>query len=247
MADEFPPDGPTTLTLTIPSYLYKQYQGDDNLQAFVDAFNTLSQEIVDWFVNTPLPVYTSPAINGALLDFSAAGIYGMYRQPLPSGSNLDVGPLNTYEMDGLALDDGRRVGPTEFFDTTDDIFKRILTWHLWKGDGKIFNIRWLKRRVMRFLTGTDGGPGDTDATYQVSVTFGAGNDVNINLRSVYIVANDDGSILNGGTMDGFVLNSGTFETFVIPVSPLVPIFKAAMDAGILSFPFQFHAVVNTDS
>src|SRR5208282_1169742 len=42
----FPPDGPTTVTTIIPSYLYQQYQDDDDLLAFVQVYNALAQGYV---------------------------------------------------------------------------------------------------------------------------------------------------------------------------------------------------------
>jgi len=43
-----------------------------------------------------------------------------------------------------------------FYELPDDIFKRILTWNLYKGDGNRFSMRWLKRRIARFLFGVNG-------------------------------------------------------------------------------------------
>ena len=46
-----------------------------------------------------------------------------------------------------------QVGPDDIVVADDDTYRRCLTWHYQKGDGKYFNIRWLKRRVMRFERG----------------------------------------------------------------------------------------------
>lgn len=239
----FPPAGPTTLTKTINAYLYQQYNDDDDLAAFVDAYNEFSQQYVDWFVNIGLPVYTGAQITGPLLDWIAAGLYGMTRPVLPSGVGRLRGPYNTFDYNDDVYNGLRSEQPSNVFVTTDDVFKRILTWHLWKGDGKIFNIRWLKRRVMRFLTGDNGTAGQTDETYPVSVTFGVGNQVNINLLSVRRIATG-GAIYGAGRYNTFFYNELDTRTVITPVSPLVPIFKAAMDAGALEVPFQFVFVVN---
>jgi len=241
--NSFPPSGPTTLTQTINAYLYQQYNDDDDLAAFVDAYNEFTQQYVDWFVNICLPVYTGAQITGALLDWIAAGLYGMERPVLPSGIGHFHGPYNTYDYDTHDYNGIHRHGPANVYATNDDVFKRVLTWHLWKGDGKIFNIRWLKRRIMRFLTGDNGTAGETGQTYPVSVTFGAGNIVGINFLSTRRIATG-GAIYGAGRYNTFYYNELDTRTITMPVSPLVPIFKAAMEAGVLEVPFQFEFVVS---
>lgn len=255
MAD-FPPSGPTTLTKVVPSYLYQQYNDDEDLQAFIIAQNQMAQEYVNWFVEVLLPIYTSPMVSGALLDWVANGLYGLKRTNLPAGVGSSYGPLNTYQLNTQTLNTYEAQGPSEFYITDDDIFRRILTWHLWKGDGKIFNIRWLKRRIMRFLTGDNGGGGQSaggdpstpimrppDQTYGISITFGVGNQVNINLQSTRRFATG-GAILNTATLNTFALNELDTESVSIPISPYVYIFKAAVEAGVVELPFQYTWVVN---
>ena len=62
----FPPLGPTTRQIIIPSYLYQQYQGDDALQAFVDAENVMAQEWLNWWNLINLPVWSG--LTNGLLD-----------------------------------------------------------------------------------------------------------------------------------------------------------------------------------
>lgn len=242
MADTFPPSGPTSLTKTIPSYLYQQYQDDDDLQAFVEAYNILAQSYVDWFNSTPLPVYTDGQIAGALLDWVASGLYGLPRPALPSGRNRNLGPLNTYALNVLTPNGQERIGPDNFYATNDDAYRRILTWHFYKGDGKYIDVRWLKRRVMRFLIGENGTAPNIDNTYQVSVTFGVGNQVNITILSGL-------RTLTGGPLNTMQLNTigpNMIRSTFVQFAPLeyAPLFKAAVDAGVLELPFQFTYVVN---
>lgn len=239
----FPPDSPTTLTEVIPSYLYQQYNDDEDMVAFVAAFNAIAQQYVTWFATIQLPVYTSGTISGTLLDWVAAGLYGMVRPSLPSGLTQNLGMLNTFMLNTIPLNDEQIIGPPDYYITSDDVFKRILTWHLFKGDGKLFDVRWLKRRVKRFLTGTDGGGGEVDETYSISVTFGVDNQVNINLQSTRRYAMG-GAIVGAGMLNDFMPNEFETTSVSIPISPLVPVFKAAADAGILELPFQFDWVVN---
>jgi len=97
----FPPPGPTTLTETIPAYLYQEYADDDDLQAFFAGFNSGAHRYVDWFANVGLAIYTGGAIFGPLLDWVAQGLYGMTRPTLSSGKNRDLGPINTYAFNTL--------------------------------------------------------------------------------------------------------------------------------------------------
>lgn len=239
----FPPTGPTSVTALgmFSSYPYQEYADDDNIRAFFDAYNTMAQQYVDWFNTVNLPIYTG--LSGSLLDWVAAGLYGMTRPSLPSGSSQNIGALNTWALNTISLNTTKIIGPASYYQTNDDVFKRILTWHLWRGDGRQFNIRWLKRRVMRFLTGTDGGPGQTDETYPVSVTFGTGGQVNINLQSIRRYATG-GAMLNVSPLNTAYLNELDTASVSIPVSPFVAVFKAAMEAGVLEFPFQYSATVN---
>ena len=64
---------------------------------------------------------------------------------------------------------------------SDDIYKRVLTWRLYKGDGRQFTVTWLKRRVARFVFGVDGSDPPIHETYGVGVAFVGGNVVNITL------------------------------------------------------------------
>lgn len=238
----FPPSGPTTAKRTIPSYLYVQYADDDDLQAFVAAYNEIAQSYVDWFVNISLPVYTG--LSGALLDWVVAGLYGMTRPSLSTGIPLTIGPINTVLNNFLPINDLKIITPTDLYATTDDVFKRIVTFNFFKGDGKVFTTRWLKRRVMRFLTGTDGSKGETDETYPISVTFGGPNVININLGTTR-------RRLIGGALIGSMLlntvtpNQADTVATTTPALPLANIFKAAVQSGILDLPFEFEYVVNT--
>ncbi len=243
---EFPPPGPVTLTVVIPSYLYQQYNDDEDLQAFVAAYNGMAQAYVDWFANVSLPVYAAnDQVTGALLDWVGAGLYGIPRPVLPAGLAFVQGPLNSYVLNSMALNEYDSEGPDAYYITNDDVYRRVLTWHLWKGDGKRFTIEWLKRRVMRWLTGTDGTAGETDQTYQVSVTFGPDGEVNINLQSIRRFATG-GAILGAGLMNDFYLNEYETDYVTVPVSPYVEVFKAAVDAGVLELPFQYTWTVNVN-
>lgn len=232
----FPPAGPTTLTLAIPAYLYQEYADDEDLQAFFAAYNGLVQGYVDWFATSGLAVYTG--LSGALLDWVAEGLYGMKRPSLASGRNRDVGPINTYPPNTMTPNSRRRVGPTNVTVTSDDVFKRIMTWNFYKGDGNVFNVRWLKRRVKRFLTGTDGAAPNIDETYQISVTYGPGSitiKINVGTRTI-----TGGALPNRFACNRLTPNALTTVFHPSPTTTfaLQSVFKDAMDSGALQVPFQ---------
>ena len=149
--------GVTPLQQTIPSYLYLEYSADENLQAFVDAYNSYAQGYLDWFNETPLGIYTSPTITGPLLDWIGNGIYGIARPVLSNqSSSVTAGynsiPYNTlipYDELYFSSSGGSALA-------SDDIYKRRMTWDLYHGDGQMFSIGWLKNRVTRFLNGANG-------------------------------------------------------------------------------------------
>jgi len=146
----------TPLQKVIPSYLYLEYSDDDDLQAFVASQNALAQGYLDWFNTTPLAVYTSPSIMGALLDWIGQGIYGIPRPVISSQTSTKLAgynelAYNTIPYDGLFLQSS---GTAEV--ASDDIYKRVMTWQLYRGDGQVFTVGWLKNRTSRFLHGMGG-------------------------------------------------------------------------------------------
>ena len=178
----FPPQTVTGLTSVIPSYLYQEYSDDDDLQEFVAAQNQCQQDYVDTFNALNLPIYTGPTgegntslVAGALLDWVGTGLYGMLRPALDSGQPVVMGPLNTWGPNWIypnwnippanisltfGLNELQQLSVGDIVVTDDDLYRRILTWHLFKGDGNYFSIRWLKRRVWRFCYGPNGSTPD---------------------------------------------------------------------------------------
>lgn len=180
---------PGSLTKTIPSYLYTNYNDDADLQAFIRAYNDQTQPYVDWFNANNLAVWN--LIGGPLLDWIATGIYGIDRPTFPAVTDYLIGPIDTVAQNELAINDFANIQPSSYVLAGDGVYKRTITWSLWRGDGRVFNIRWLKRRIQRFLTGGGGGAGQTDSTYNVSVTFVGGNVVRIHLL------NQNGNAMSG--------------------------------------------------
>lgn len=203
----FPPSGPTGTKAIIPAYLYQEYNDDEDCQAFVDAYNLMAQQYLDWFNTINLPVYTG--LSGSLLDWVAEGLYGMRRPNVAFTQVQGIGAFNTYTLNFIPFDGTKNLTTSTVYQVTDDIFKRILTWSFYKGDGKQFTISWLKRRVMRFLGGLNGVDPGVDQTYQVSVSFHDSSTVNITV--------------SGG---------------IIPLT-YAQLMRAALISGVLPLPFQY--------
>ena len=138
----------------------------------------------------------------------------------------------------------RVVGPSNIIATSDDIFQRIITWDWYKGDGRVFNIRWLKRRIMRFILGVNGTAPLINNTWQVSVTFGIGNQVSIKLLSVERI------LVEGALYGGFMFNQMSynfFETevdFNFPPLPNAATMVEAIESGAVELPFQLNFVAS---
>lgn len=238
----FPPNAVTTKTTTIPSYLYKEYDDDEDLQAFVESYNTLTQVYVDAFNALNLPIYTNDAINSYLLDWVGAGLYGYPRPVVSSGSERLVGPVNTFMPNVLTANEAHvLLNEAEIIDT-DDIYKRCLTWHLYRGDGKAFDVRWLKRRIARWLFGSNGVDDGAETTYQISVSFGVGTQVNITLLHS-AVTNVAGAIPNMTTPNQFQPNQINLNVIALTPLPNAAIWKEAVESGALELPFQYDYVI----
>jgi hypothetical protein len=165
------------------------------------------------------------------------------RPTLSSGRNRTIGPYNTAAFNVLPFNARRLIGPADVTVTSDDIFKRIMTWNFYKGDGMVFSARWLKRRVVRFLTGVDGSAPNVDETYNVSVTFGGGI---VSIR----LAVGTRTVLGGALFNRHGFNRVPFNSLLTkfipgPVQyPLASVLKEAVESGALELPFQYHFVVS---
>lgn len=140
----------------IKSYLYLEYSDDDDLQAFVASQNSLAQGYLDWFNQNPLGLYTSPYITGSLLDWIGQGVYNIRRPVLSTGTSYFIAGYNSAAYNTVPYAGNTLIQTGTSYVANDDIYKRVLTWHTYKGDGQVFSIGWLKNRISRFLNGANG-------------------------------------------------------------------------------------------
>lgn len=215
---------PTSLLTIIPAYLYQQYYDDDNLQAFISAYNALAQSYLDWFNGINLPIYTG--LSGNLLDWVALGLYGLPRPVLAVVQSGDLtGPFDTYEIDTLEFNESTGNTTSQAFTVTDDIFQRIITWSIYKSDGTAFTVPWLKRRVARFLAGTNGTDylGPTD---QISVSLSGTNVFTITLTSgtipLTVAAIFQAAVLSKTLPLPFQYTFNVLINTAVPVTPTPP-------------------------
>lgn len=205
----------------IPAYVYREYADDQDVQAFFANYNTAAQQFLTWFATIGLPIYTGLSTQGQtglitpLLDWVGVGLYGIPRPTL--GNSL----------------------------VSDDVYQRCMTWALYKGDGTLFNIRWLKRRIMRFLEGTNGTDPGINQTYQISVRFGPPNIVYINILGGIA------EIIGGSLYDDFGFNTKAYNELDLNIqhyvdTTLAPILKEAIDARVVELPFQYTYVVSVN-
>lgn len=221
------------ITSTIPSYAYWEYQDDSDITAWFQAYNGFSQSNLDAINAYELPVYFVQS--GALLSWAGASIYGIARPDLSSGGPRALGPIDTAPFNTLPFNAFSIVNDSKNFVADDLTYQRILQWNTFKGDGFDFTIRWLKRRVERFLRGETF----PDQTYEVSVSFTGPHSVLISIQTTNL--NQVGGALFAGSL--FAQGLGMAETITqssgqVPAE-LAQAFQAAINSGVLLLPFQY--------
>lgn len=221
----------------IKTYLYQEYADDLELQAFIEAFNAIAQGYLDWFNNTPLAMYIDPAISGPLLDWVGANLYGIPRPLLGNQYAIRfAGTTNSYPTNYISTNDLYRYTTGSTGLVNDDVYRRVHTWFLYKGDGMQMAIDWLQKRVARFLFGDNGGDVSNDYLQYVSLTQGA--------RVVTGATNSyatDAAATNSLGRKQFTLR----RVIVIRVqdSIIAQQFQQLMQQGWLNKPFQMTYIV----
>ena len=215
----------TMLTTTLNSYPYQQFANDDSIQAFANAYNLATQNIVTFLATTNLAYY--PGLTGPLLDWVAEGLYGQRRTSLesPVVGPGNLGPLNTIALNTMPLNSFVQ-GSVATFTLTDDDFQRIITWNFFKGDGSRFTMRWLKRRIMRFLVGTNG---IDPSPFNPGFVIGTENTTPIS------------AVLSGESLT-VNINQTLLSSLVQVSASVLQIFQLALEGGTLELPAEITSV-----
>lgn len=220
----------------IKAYLYHQYNDDDNIRAFFTVYNTLANEIYQWMVNANLPIFIGTYNSGDQLKWIAKGIYGQNPPILVSSKTTTTGPYGTAVFGGLIpFGEIKKITSSQQIVASDDLFKRIMTWNYYKGDGFHFTIPWLKRRVMRFLLGENGVDVANDEHWNVSVLFSSSGTAITIFKGYRIIT---GSAKYGAIPFG-AMAFGQINTALIQSARFdyAQIFKETFDSGLLNMPF----------
>lgn len=219
----------------IKSYLYTQYNDDDDIQAFVSAYNSMAQEVYTWMISANLPIFVGGYNAGDQLKWIARGIYGVKPPVLISGKSQTLGAYNSFVYNQLSFNGYKVVNQSEQVVVSDDLFKRIMTWNFYKGDGYYFTIPWLKRRIMRFLTGVDGVDIVNDQHWSISVLFSdAGASVSI-IKGFRKLTNS--GLYNTSQLNTRAFNQNTSVLIKSNEYEYAALFKQAFDSGLLHMPF----------
>ncbi|WP_258557194.1 hypothetical protein [Kluyvera ascorbata] len=118
---------------------------------------------------------------------------------------------------------------------SDDLFKRIMTWNFYKGDGFYFTIPWLKRRVLRFLTGVDGVDVVNDQRWSISVLFSSSG-ATISIIKGYRKLTDSATF-NASAFNTRAFNQKSSVLIKSTEYEYAALFKQAFDSGLLHMPF----------
>ena len=251
------PTSPTTRQEVVPSYLYFQYANDEDLQALVNAYNIEAQGVIDWFNGLNLPYY--PSISGTFevdgvtrnfLDWVAEGIYGYVRPNLSSVINYPlVGATASYRTAELPTATCNRESIQNYIGCPDDIYKRCLTWNFYKGDGFVFSVEWLKRRIYRFFYGINGTDIAGGFTPNVSVQFQDWINTtfvqDIGPTATYMTAEHPTSFFKQTSHSVPVSFRQTIiiRTYNVDQT-IVDYFTSAMENGYLYIPLEFQVSIN---
>jgi hypothetical protein len=218
------------LAEVIHSYLYDQYNDDADLQAFVDSYNAISQGYLDWFNNTPLSVYTSDAITGPLLDWTARSFWGIKRPVISTSSTVINGGLDTMAINTMPVNGFKRTVSGTAFVANDDIYKRALTWSLFLGDSKQMSMHWIKHRIARFLFGVNGR----------DVSMNDLNYISISPTMMRPVWGVNENAVNTDAVNSITMKQAKAVNLLIqvPTTPATDAFIALLQQGILPMPTQ---------
>ena len=220
----------------IPAYVYDQYSDDENVQGFFEVLNAMAQGYLDWFNQTPLALYTNPNINGPLLDWVGNSLYNIPRPVISDVQQVVKGALATVPLTALPIAGFQISESGTSAIATDDVYKRVLTWFMYRGDGMQMTVEWLRRRIARFIYGING----TDLT-----------DIGlISTVSLSQVNSQSGGVMGNGVMGlmvmGLAFNKVLHKVVAnLPSYPMSSVLQELVNTGVIPLPFQVTVTFNT--
>jgi len=196
------------------------------------AYNVMVQQYIDWFNTINLPIYTG--LSGQLLDWVGLGVYGVPRPNLSGGIGTLKSALNSYEFNYASMDFDGVAGSVAQIIATDDIYQRVITWNFYKGDGQIFTVSWLIRRILRFLFGANGRDVLIASNYGIVVII-SGLSITVDIIT--------GNLLGAKTVNGQIQygNGGTVPASILTIANIL---KAAVQSQATPLPFQYQFTFN---
>lgn len=218
-----------------PSYLYSQYRDDANMQAFRDSYNDLVLTYLQWFNDNPLAVYSQSTISGSLLDWVGRSIYQISRPVLSTTSTIFRDSLISLPLIARPLPDSvvYQTGGSQL--VSDDVYKRMLTWILYRGDGVNSSLSWLRRRVARFLYGSNGANCDPSDYLSVYIKY-----TPVTTHSLLVGSTNSGMTNSSPTnaLYSSTISQGGNTTIAVPPTGMGPTFQKLFQEGVLPVPFQ---------
>ena len=212
------------------AYLYNEYSDDADLQGILQVANQFVQGYLDWFTNTPLAVWTNSNIAGSLLDWIGNGIYGILRPAVTTSQSRISGAFNSRKYNAQSYNGLVRSQSGSVQVCNDDFYKRTLTWFQYRGDTNQMSIFWMKRRIARFLYGSNGTDIDIGLCENISITPTMMRPI-----SGYNTMAYNTFAYNSMTM----VRSGMVHLkIVLPNIGAAQTFKSLFDQGVLIAPIQ---------
>ena len=223
----------TPLQTIIKAYPYFEYADSDDTTAFFNSLNSLGQQYLDWFNGTPLGVYTDPSISGPLLDWIANNLWGIHRPVISTSSTFVLAGWGSFAWGEEAYGAMNYIQSGTAQTATDDIYKRLLTWILYLGDGKQMSIQWLRRRIARFIYGADGGDIDIGLIANINIAIPSKSIITgaWNSMSWDLLPWDGGGSVTATTKHALSIS-------VPNNNGIGPIFADLANGGHLPLPFQ---------
>jgi hypothetical protein len=179
-------------------------------------YNALVKPLYEAINNLPLAVWVDARIAGDLLDIIGEGIYGRSRPVVQTGTPYIKGVYNTDLLNEQGFSEFKDAATYKPVTITDVLYKRYLTWHLYRGDGNQFSLPWLKRRIARFVSPFNTfNPLDRLYVEQISLTILGYNGDQLKLSEKFL---QGAGVLNGEAMQVLpILNSLGFLNLPINV------------------------------